>query len=333
MTKGNARLPDFIIPGAMKAGTSSMHGLLASHPDVFMPEGEIFFFSLGDFGEHSDHFFHADGEWSYPDWEGNFEQHFNWYRSHWNEADPASMWGEDSTTYLTSRKAPERIADLNPDVKFVVMLRDPVDRTYSHYWHVLRTGIAFTDFETTIERAPGTMLKRSLYSRGLERYFKYFDRDQFKFVFLERFVREQQAVIDEVCEFLGLSPEIDVRTVEGHENVGGAPLSITAKRWENYFFRRHIDRPSHPGTVDWLPDVDLKSRLVMNLKRGPKGWLSQIFRNPTTLDIQNSVLTKNYPPMNDETREFLEDFFVRENPGLSELVGQDVSKYWPYFSS
>jgi hypothetical protein len=333
MHQPDVRLPDFIIPGAMKSGTSSMHGLLADHPDVYIPDDELFFFSIGDFDEHSDHYFRADGEWLYPDWEGNFDEHLEWYRSYYKDADPSLTWGEDSTSYLTSRKAPERIADVNPDVKFVVLLRDPVDRTYSHYWHELRKGYVFNSFETAIERTPGTLLKRSMYARGLKRFFRHFDRDRFKFVFFQDFIERQQKVIDEVCAFLDLDPVIDVDNEERRENVGAAPLSITARRMENYFFRRHIDRPSISNTTDWIADMDPPNWLTTHLKRGPKGWLSLLVRNLKTRDFRHNFLLRDYPAMNDETREFLEHFFVRENEGLSELVGQDVSEYWPYFSS
>ena len=61
------RLPDFIICGAMKCGTTTVHGILNSHPDIGIPNTEINFFDIDDTLEHSDFIFHADGRWFFPD--------------------------------------------------------------------------------------------------------------------------------------------------------------------------------------------------------------------------------------------------------------------------
>ena len=124
-----AGLPDLILVGAPKCGTTSLHAMLALHPDVFIPEYEVFFFDVDDVMIHPDFFFHRSGS-SFHDYEGEFEEYLAWYRSLFTSAEPGQIIGEDTTTYLCSHYAPTRIAELLPDVKLIALLRDPVDRAY-----------------------------------------------------------------------------------------------------------------------------------------------------------------------------------------------------------
>ncbi|WP_259082583.1 sulfotransferase [Salinibacter ruber] len=138
-------LPDFIIGGAMKCGTSSMHAILSSREDVFIPEGEVHFFTLGD-PIQSPETVKFDPERTV--FNLNDEKKVEWYRSFFEGADSDQLIGEDSTTYLSSRVAPERIRELLPDVKLIFMLRNPVDRSLSHYRHLSRPEKEHYDSET-----------------------------------------------------------------------------------------------------------------------------------------------------------------------------------------
>ncbi|WP_259082558.1 sulfotransferase [Salinibacter ruber] len=103
------------------------------------------------------------------------------------------------------------------------MLRNPVDRTYSHYWHRVKTGRAVHGFEYELQHGPSTLLLRSFYKPQLERYFDFFPEDQVKVILLERFVDHTQAVVDEVCSFLGLETAVDVAGVDAHQNRSPMP--------------------------------------------------------------------------------------------------------------
>ncbi len=322
-------LPDFLIIGAMKSGTTSLHHLLASHPEIFIPDGEIFFFTLDDIEQQPDSFIDTGSEWTFHDLDRNFDRYFEWYRKHFQPADPTDTIGEDSTTYLPSHKAPERIASLLPDVKLIALLRDPVDRAYSHYWHIVRKGIAMFDFETTLERCPGRILNRSMYRPSIERYRRHFSDEQLKVVVFERFVENQRTVLEEICEFLGVSPDPDLEFDQSHQNEAKVPLSPPLKRWISRVFRRRMDHFStpakfrnHPNTPTWWRH---------QIDRGLTGVASTLFRNRVTAKLSRMVGRSDYPPMNPRTRAFLEKLFEKENRGLSELIGTDVSKYWPYF--
>jgi hypothetical protein len=238
--------------------------------------------------------------------------------------------GEGSSTYLTSRPAPARIAELIPDVKFVVMLRDPVSRTYSHYWHLVRNGTALFDFETTLERARETLVKRSRYAPAIRRYFEEFDQEQFKFVIFERFCENQQKVVDEICEFLGLAPTLEVEALTTHKNAGGAPISVAGKLIQNRLFSRHADLTSIRGVLSHLPDAPSWEEVQKN--RGLRGLATVLVRNRGVAWLERRLGSSDYPPMEEETEGFLQKLLVRENRGLSELIDIDVSQFWPYFA-
>ncbi|MFB6263107.1 MAG: sulfotransferase, partial [Bradymonadaceae bacterium] len=82
-------LPDFVIIGAMKAGTTSLHYLLDAHPDVFIPDSEIFFFDIDEFDCHHDFAVAPDGGWIDRDFERHFDEYLSWYRSFFEPAPDA----------------------------------------------------------------------------------------------------------------------------------------------------------------------------------------------------------------------------------------------------
>ena len=110
-------LPDFLIIGAMKSGTTSLHSWLTASADIRRGvEKEVHFF---------DHH-HARGE--------------AWYRSSFPIARPGSVCGESSPYYLLHPRVPERVAETMPDVRLVAVLRHPIDRAYSHFQHSRSLG-------------------------------------------------------------------------------------------------------------------------------------------------------------------------------------------------
>lgn len=314
----------------MKSGTTSLHDLLASHPDVFMAEGEVFFFTLDDIEQQPGSFVDTGEEWTFHDLDAHFDRYLEWYRKHFQEAQPMETIGEDSTTYLPSRKAPKRIASLLPDAKLIALLRDPVDRAYSHYWHIVRKGVAMFDFETTLERCPGRILNRSLYRESIERYLRHFPKDQLKVVLFERFIEQQGTVLDEICEFLDLDTSRDLHRTDSHQNEGKTPRYPSFTLQMNRLFRRRMDHFTTRHKIQSRPDTPNWWRQMM--LRGLRGIASTLLRNRVTAKLGRMIGRSSYPPMKPRTRRFLEKLFVKENRGLSELIDTDVSEYWPYFS-
>jgi hypothetical protein len=137
LSAGRRRLPDYIIAGAQKAGTTSLWAYLNEHPRV---ERAI---------TKEMHFF-----------DNNYERGTQWYRLHFPlqrceepraRMEPSILTGESSAYYMLHPLAPQRIADTVPAAKIILLLRNPVDRAFSHYQLKLRRRQEFLSFEDAID--------------------------------------------------------------------------------------------------------------------------------------------------------------------------------------
>lgn len=307
-------LPDFIIGGAMKSATSSLHNLLATHNRVFIPDDEIHFFSIDDFIQHPPYFFGAVERRMDQDYRRDFERNLRWYESFFEPANDGQLIGEDSTAYLASPKAPGRIRELLPDVKLIFMLRNPVDRTYSHYWHRVRKGKAVNDFEHEIRYGPNNLHRRSFYKPQLNRYLDTFPRAQVKVILFEEFVEETQRVVNDACSFLGLQTTVSVEEASQHRNPSRVPYFFRLQLWMNRIIR-DLD--------------DFYERLLPGIRPTSLGFWNQVQRSVFSRLQRWNLKEGSYPPMKEETRAHLSKIYGRENRGLGEIVGIDFQDYWP----
>jgi hypothetical protein len=276
--------PDFVIPGAMKSGTSSLEHILSSSEEVFMTQGELNLLSWNDY---------MVKKFSDVDYSKGDNERLEIYDREFSGADTGQVLGERSNSYLPSVEAPERLRNhLKDDVKLIFMLRDPVSRTYSHYKHYVRGGYTSRRFSRALDTRR-EIIERSIYKEQIERYKDKFPEAQMKFVVFEEFVENQQEVIDEVCEFLEIG-RIDLEGIDTHRNRSPGFRSFKAQ----LFFNSLSDFIGH--------DLDFLTRTNRSCKI-------------------------SFPDMDEELRDKLEEFFHRENRGISNLIGKDVSKHWSGF--
>jgi hypothetical protein len=308
----DGRLPSFIIAGAAKSGTSTVHAMLAERPDVFIPRHEIYFFSIDDFQQHPDFFVDRGGNWVDRDYEGHRDEYLEWYRRFFADAPVNTMLGDDSTSYLPSRRAAGRIRALLPDAKLIFLLRDPAARTYSQYWHDLRVGRIVEDIEATLRHAPGTLMQRSLYREQVLEYLERFPREQLLFLLFEDLASDPAAVVDTVTRFLGLPASTDRTDPSAmHRNPARVPRSLRLQLWRNRLFR---DRAA-ARFQGHLPGTEASNALGERAVTGR--WVRLNMRR----DLRP-------PPMREATHRFLDEYFAHENAGLSDLIGRDVSPVW-----
>ena len=186
MTSKRLRLPDFIIIGAMKAGTTTLYHYLSEHPEIGMSE------------EKETDFFVEEKSYRFG---------IDWYI---NQFKPGfSCYGEASPNYAKARDfrgVPERIVDTIPHCKFIYLVRDPIERFISQYNHAYLTGMVVPD--------PGKlychhewfhMIDASLYHRQLTEYLKYVPLESILVVAFEDFVRSPMSSLKEITDFLGVS--------------------------------------------------------------------------------------------------------------------------------
>jgi hypothetical protein len=197
------RLPDFIIGGAPRSGTTWLYELLDRHPGVYMarplkPEPKFF---LVDQVYEKGLKFYAD----------------TWFAA----AGPGSVAGEKSTDYLESAAAAERIARDLPRVKLVFILREPVERAYSNYLWSRMNGLETEDFATALrleadrekdlpERLrfarPFSYFSRGLYADLLAPYLQRFSREQILILQFEDICVRPRALAERLHRFLGVPP-------------------------------------------------------------------------------------------------------------------------------
>jgi len=306
-------LPDFILGGAMKCATSSLHHLLRQHDEVYLPDCETHFFCVDDPVQHADFFFppRSSSERA-PDYDRDFRQNLDWYRAFFEAARPGQHVGDYSTTYLPAPDAPRRIHALRPDAKLIFMLRDPVDRTYSHYWHRVKTGRAVHSFEHELQNGPNTLLLRSFYEPQLKRYLRHFSRDQLKIVFFETFVADTQTVVDEVCSFLGLSSSLDVAEADAHQNRSPVPRWPALQRLFNYC----------------STGIEGRGDTALPYPQKPQ---SSYFLQGVVYHLRELNLTtrRSPPPMSEAARNCLAQICARKNRGLGELLDGNPAEHWP----
>jgi hypothetical protein len=226
-------LPDFLIVGAPKAGTTALHAALAAHPGLYMTaiKEPKFFLTDGpppDKGGPGDALTYREHVWRRTDYEALFAA-----------APPGALAGESTPLYLYDRGAVDRIRALIPDAKLIVILRDPVERAHSNWTHLWSAGLEpVGDFLTACGQedrrvAAGwapfwhyTRLGR--YGEQLEYLFKVFPREQV-LVFRYRDLVDRPAVtLDRICAFLGV--ETGVVTEIPRQNVTAHPESTLAHR-------------------------------------------------------------------------------------------------------
>lgn len=203
--------PNFLIIGAPKCGTTSLHKYLSQHPQIFMSANK------------EPHFFAYEGKM--PDFRGPGDDragtnthsvvHLRDYQALFEGAAGAIAIGEASTMYLYHLDAPAHIHHYIPEVKLIAFLRHPVDRAFSHYLHLRNDGRErLEDFREALEAesdrisqhyAPAWHYRQvSLYAPQITRYLDRFAPEQIRFYLYEDFKHNPQAIVREIFQFLGV---------------------------------------------------------------------------------------------------------------------------------
>jgi hypothetical protein len=207
-------MPDFLLIGAQRAGTTSLFRYLSRHPDVYpsFPKEVHFFTNYYQMGE-------------------------GWYRSHFplawrrrmasRRGHPTFRTGEATPYYLAYPHTPRRASQLLPGARLIVLLRDPVDRAYSHYQHEVAGGIETLSFAIAVdsegERLDAELsriaaddtyrsfnyqhfsyLDRGIYAPQIKRWFDYFARERLLILTSEALSARPAQTLIEVFRFLGL---------------------------------------------------------------------------------------------------------------------------------
>ncbi len=193
--------PNFFIVGAAKAGTTSLYSWLKAHPLVYMPSlKEPYFFGT-----------HVSPKMGFP---GQRYRSLERYLSLFAGARNHLAIGEASTSYLWDPDAPRQIKDFCKDARIIILLRDPVDRAFSHYLMDIRNGLQPLPFyEALIDDYYNSSklfgeghlyVELGLYSEQVKRYLQTFGRDQILILLFPDLRRDPAKVLKRTLDFLGL---------------------------------------------------------------------------------------------------------------------------------
>jgi hypothetical protein len=290
------RMPEFIIIGEMRCGSTTLWEMLDRHPSLGFPE------------EKELHFFDdRDGRWSRgPDWYSNL----------FKQIPDGSLCGEATPDYLFHDGACERIASAIPDVRLVVILRDPKQRAWSHYWHNIRRGRETLAFGEALEAEAARMqdpdvsirshfsyVTRGHYVRRLQHFARFFGRDALCVVFLEELIARPAETMREVCLHIGVDPLAEV--------LGSMPPQ-----------RNKADYPRWP-VFSALTHRMMKSLEGNSLLSMPARAFAAATRSLRTYSGQ--------PRMDAATCDWMRDIYRPSDAALEEWLGREIP--WSRISS
>jgi hypothetical protein len=297
-------LPNFLIAGVAKSGTSSLHLYLREHPDVFLPQQKEL------------HYFTRDVLRALTDGPGDgraveaIPHDLAEYSEHFRDVAGESAVGETSPSYFSLPFCIDEIkATLVPELKVIVLLRNPFQRAYSNYLHLKRDGketLPFYDaLKAEAERresgwSPFWWYKaNSLYSDKLSAFVEAFGQDAVKVVLLDELSRHRLATLKTIFEFLGVDPHFVPANVGNVFNRGGTyrfrPAGV-ALTWRGRTIRKYVPRA-----------------LVEPAKRVRR-----------TLLAWN---TKSAPPMDSQSLNYLRPDLVADLARLQEEFGLEVGAW------
>ena len=297
-------LPNFLLIGAAKSGTSSLYMYLGQHPEIFTSTTkEPAFFALE--GQHLSFAGPGDSMINRVSIT-RLSEYTDLFRSVKRER----AVGEASTFYLYSPQAPSRIRHYVPDVKLIAILRDPADRAHSNYLHMVRDGREpLPTFEEALRQEDARIAANwehiwhykqlGFYHEQLRRYFDLFERDQIAVYTYDQFKAEPLAVIRDIFQFLGVNPAF-VPDMSARDKVAGIPRSNVV----HAIFTR-------PNAV--------------------KSLAKQVVPASVRRSVYNTVMKRNIvaikPRMAAETRRELVQLYREDIVKLQALLGRDLSKW------
>lgn len=293
-------LPNFLIIGTGKAGTTSLYHYLQQHPQIYMsPIKEPKFFGFGEYHP-------VITSPQIPNYQ--ITTSLAEYKALFAAATNETALGEASTYYLSLEKAAQRIYHYLPHVKLIAILRQPVERAYSHFLMNIRNGTEPYNFllawqkdqqRRTSHWVPGYSYRYpGYYAAHLQRYLAVFPRQQLLIFLYEDWQNNPQAVLQRIFRFLQVDETFEPN-LQTKYNVGRAPKSP--------FLHALLTRPN-----------------------GIRRILHQLFPITIRQHIGTYIMKKNLyslPKLDIQLRQQLTEVYIEDIKQLQQIVGRDLS-HW-----
>ena len=289
-------LPNFFVVGTQKAGTTSLHNYLSCHPEIYLPAQKETKFFVDD-EQYAKGISYYETEF-FSGWDGE------------------KAVGEIDPDYIYFEQALDRMRQhLNLEaMKFIFLLRNPINRAFSHYLMTYRRGLEPLSFEEAIKVEEGRITKgysekmhysyvsRGFYMRQIKRFLEYVDKSQMLFLFSEELKTNPQVCLKTIFSFLEVSDDVIPSNINEKFHCSTVPRNMALmQRIQRQSFEKKIVRLL-------IPWKNFRHKLRQKL-----------------IDF-NQTHHHNFT-LRDDTRQELAKIFSEENNMLAEFLGKNLSKW------
>jgi hypothetical protein len=297
-------LPNFLIIGAQKSGTTFIHKCAREHPDVFLPFNEIRFFENPEY-EQSD---------------------LKQFETLFDQVSREKAVGLKRADYLSKAECPERIYQHLPRAKMILILRNPVERAVSAYFHQIKLGflpvkpaeeglpkIIRGDYKTLYPKSD-EIIEYGFYHRHLTRYLRYFDPEQFCVVLFDAMKADPLGLMKRIYNFIGVYDQYVPKSLQlkGEHNSGVYSLGrlklLTLRNRFVYTYNCTRTKVTQKHVNPWSRAISKTVSLMDRLL------LERLYGNPK-------------PYLSSELTEALYELYEDDINDLEMLIGQNLGKW------
>ncbi len=284
---------DFFIVGAPKSGTTSLYKYLSEHPQISMSAiKEPNYFSNKSLRNQTLYY------------DQNIIEDLERYHQLFSNDSIEKKKGEASVSYLFYKDVPKKINDYNPDAKIIILLRNPIERAYSHYLMDYRLGLVNENFNEIIKKKIKhknaklyfqQYIELGEYANQIKRYLNEFDINQIMIIDYEDFIKETHLVINKVHRFLGVDNNFVPESNKKYNTFTFSKYKLIRFFYSFVFFR---------NTIKFI---------------FPRKILIVLFRLFFTND--------NKPEIDEDIVEYLKDYFKKDILELNHIIDKDFIKW------
>ncbi len=280
---------DFFIVGAPKAGTTSLYHYLNEHLEIEMS-------SQKEPDYFSDEALKRQGMYYGKNRIDNLEKYHGLFTNK-----DVKLRGEASVSYLFYDDVPQKIKEYNSKAKIIIMLRNPIDRAFSHYLMDYRLGLVSDSFDSIIKKKLKhknanlffqQYIKLSEYSQQVSRYLEVFDKEKIMFIDYEDFKNDVSAVVDKAYLFLGVNNDFQPNLKKKHNTYTMPKNSIIRFIYSFVSFRKFLTNIVPKSIVKWIRNLLFKSDKKPALSNDTRKFLASYFKDD--VEKLSALLNKNF---------------------------------------
>jgi hypothetical protein len=224
----NTKKVDIFIAGSQKTGSTWLYECFKEHPEIFVPmKDAIHFFTI------------------------NHDLGNDWYHEWYENGDNNQIWCDATPSYIRDPEAAKRIFEYNPNAKIIFVLRNPIDRAFSHYWHMKRKGFISYSFEDMLSyNGVGNIdlfqmwFYSSRYSYLIDPYLAIFPKEQIFFSLFDQLQEDPKTYLKSIFKFCGVENNFEPKILFKNKNSGSRGYVVKKTRnpikWLSNKWRRFI---------------------------------------------------------------------------------------------